>query len=173
MDHIMMQITRRKSLALAAGLAALISVQAAFAADTTVTVSLWDKGPDSVMMDEAHMGMMGKMQMPAGMAMMGISVDVATVPAGTVTFNVTNASKDIVHEMVLSPIKAGATELPYLKDENRIDEETAGHLGEVSELDPGAAGSLTVDMTPGQYIIYCNIPGHFIGGMWTMVTVTE
>ncbi|MFZ1661941.1 MAG: hypothetical protein WAT77_08265 [Paracoccaceae bacterium] len=173
MDHIMMQITRRATLALAAGFAALVSVQAAVAAETTVTVSLWDKGAESVMMDDAHMAMMGKMQMPDTMAMMGITIDVATVPAGTVTFNVTNASKDIVHEMVLSPVTAGSTELPYLKDENRIDEETAGHLGEVSELDPGAAGSLTVDMTPGQYILYCNIPGHFIGGMWTLLTVTE
>jgi len=169
----MMQITRRATLALAAGFAALVSVQAAVAAETTVTVSLWDKGAESVMMDDAHMAMMGKMQMPDTMAMMGITIDVATVPAGTVTFNVTNASKDIVHEMVLSPVTAGSTELPYLKDENRIDEETAGHLGEVSELDPGAAGSLTVDMTPGQYILYCNIPGHFIGGMWTLLTVTE
>jgi len=169
----MMQITRRATLALAASLAALVSVQAAVAAETTVTVSLWDKGPESVMMDDAHMAMMGKMQMPAGMAMMGITIDVTSVPAGTVTFNVTNASKDIVHEMVVSPVAAGQTELPYLKEENRVDEEAAGHLGEVSELDSGGTGSLTVDMKPGQYILYCNIPGHFIGGMWTVLTVTE
>jgi uncharacterized cupredoxin-like copper-binding protein len=46
-----------------------------------------------------------------------------------------------------------------------------GHLGEVSELDPHKTGALTVDLAPGTYVLYCNIPGHFDGGMWTTVTV--
>ena len=66
----------------------------------------------------------------------------------------------------------GATELPYLVDEKRVDEDATDHLGEVSELDPGKSGSLTVNLTPGTYVLYCNIPGHFIDSMWTMLTVT-
>jgi uncharacterized cupredoxin-like copper-binding protein len=152
---------------------ALLAATTAYAADTTVHVSLWDKGPDSVMMDDAHMKMMGKMDMAMmPMAMMGITLDQATVPAGTVTFVVTNDSKDIIHEMIFSPVPAGTTELPYTADENRVSEENAGHLGEVSELDPGKGGSLTVDVKPGSYIVYCNIPGHFISGMWAVLTVT-
>jgi uncharacterized cupredoxin-like copper-binding protein len=157
----------------AAGLFLALPVTAAFA-DATIKVSLWDKGPDSVMMDDAHMKMMGKMDMKmASMGMMGIKLDKTSVPAGKVTFDVTNDSKDIVHEMMVSPVPEGKTELPYVADENRVDEEAAGHLGEVSELDPGKGGSLTVDLKPGSYIVYCNIPGHFVGGMWTMLTVTK
>ena len=157
---------------LAAGLTLALPIQAAFAADSTIKVSLWDKGPDSMMMDDAHIAMMGKMDMAMmPMAMMGIKVDLAEVPAGNVTFAVTNDSKDIIHEMILSPVKAGATELPYVAADMRVDEDAAGHLGEVAELDPGKSGSLTVELAAGTYILFCNIPGHFVVGMWTLITV--
>jgi uncharacterized cupredoxin-like copper-binding protein len=117
---------------------------------------------------------MGKdMMANMDMAMMGITIDQATVPAGKVTFNVSNDSKDIIHEMVLSPIESLEAKLPYLDDEYKIDEDAAGHLGEVAELDPGKSGVLGIDLKPGLYLLYCNIPGHYIGGMWTVLTVTE
>lgn len=157
----------------ALGLAVLLATPLTAFADATVKVSLWDKGPESMNMDQTHMSMMGKMDMSmASMGMMGITLDQQTVAAGKVTFDVTNDSKDIIHEMMVSPVPPGLTELPYIIDENRVDEEKAGHLGEVSELDPGKGGTLTVDLTPGTYIVYCNIPGHFIDGMWTLLTVT-
>jgi len=46
-------------------------------------------------------------------------------------------------------------------------------LGEVSELDPGASGELGIDLAKGSYILYCNVPGHYMAGMWTILTVTE
>jgi uncharacterized cupredoxin-like copper-binding protein len=113
----------------------------------------------------------GSKGMDMSMAMLGVKTDVDTVPAGTVTFNVTNGSKDIVHEMILSPLPADGSPLPYVAADYKVDEDAAGHLGEVSELDPGKSGSLTVDLTPGKYILFCNIPAHFMGGMWTVVTV--
>ena len=168
-----MFIFSRRGLLFGTGILVAAAALPAFAADSTVKVSLWDKGPDSVMMDDAHMAMMGKMDMATmGMGLMGIKLDQLTIPAGRVTFAVVNDSKDIIHEMIVSPVAADAKELPYLTDENRVDEEKAGHLGEVAELDPGKGGALTVDLTAGSYILYCNIPGHFIGGMWTMLTVT-
>lgn len=157
----------------AVGLFLALPLSAAFA-DATVKVSLWDKGPDSATMTDAMMAMKGMMDMKmASMGMMGIKLDVTSVKAGKITFDVTNDSKDIIHEMILSPLTTGETELPYIVDENRVDEEKADHVGEVSELDPGKGGALTVDLKPGTYILYCNIPGHFVGGMWTEITVTE
>jgi uncharacterized cupredoxin-like copper-binding protein len=162
------------TLALAGGVFAAFCGSAALAADSTIKVSLWDKGPDSAMMDDTHMYPMGKdMMANMGMAMMGITIDQSTVPAGKVTFEVSNDSKDIIHEMVLSPITGLDEKLPYLADEYKIDEDAAGHLGEVAELDPGKSGTLGIDLKPGQYLLYCNIPGHYIGGMWTVLTVTE
>ena len=144
---------------------------AAFAAQTTtVNVSLWDKGPDSVTPDDAHpMGYGSKGDM--AMAMLGVKSDVVTVPAGTVTFQVTNTSKEVTHEMILSPLPADGSPLPYLLSDYKVNEDAAGHLGEVSELDPGKTGALTVDLKPGKYLLFCNIPAHFMNGMWTIITV--
>jgi uncharacterized cupredoxin-like copper-binding protein len=170
-----MNTTRRTALGLLAGLSLAMTSGTAFAADSAIAVSLWDKGPDSAMMDDAHQMMMSTAMMNGGMAMamMGITLDKAEVPAGMVTFTVTNTSRDIIHEMVVSPITSLDQALPYLKDEYKIDEDAAGHLGEVAELDPGKSGSLGLEMKPGLYLLYCNIPGHYIGGMWTVLTVTE
>ena len=162
-----------RSVGIGLAVALLVALPATAFAAATIKVQLWDQGADSVVLDDAHMAMMGKIDMKmAGTGMMGVKVDKATIKAGTVTFVVKNVSKTIIHEMILSPLADGVVELPYLKDENRVDEEKAEHLGEVSELDPGKSGSLTVDLKPGKYIIYCNIPAHFVDGMWTEITVT-
>ena len=148
---------------------ALIAATAAMA-DTTVHVSLWDTGPDSVTPDDAHpMGYGSKSDM--ALAMLGVKSDVETVPAGTVTFQVTNTSKEVIHEMILAPLPADGSPLPYLVSDYKVNEDAAGHLGEVSELDPGKAGALTVDLKPGKYLLFCNIPAHFMNGMWTIITV--
>ena len=61
--------------------------------------------------------------------------------------------------------------MPYLDNENRVDEKKAVHLGEVSEHDQGKKGELTVDLKPGSYVLYCNIVGHYGEGMWTTLKV--
>jgi len=73
----------------------------------------------------------------------------------------------------VSPIVDTHTPLPYLPDELRVDEDAATHLGEVSELDPGQSGALTLTLKPGSYILYCNIPGHYVMGMWTVLQVVK
>ena len=45
------------------------------------------------------------------------------------------------------------------------------HLGEVADLEPGKKGKLTLTLTPGRYIVCCNIAGHDALGMWTLLTV--
>lgn len=151
----------------ALALAAASSVPAF--ADAVVKVSLWDKGG---MMDMSKnmgmgMGMKGNMKM----AIMGIDADQKNVPAGKVTFEVTNASKETIHEMIVTPVANTDAVLPYNPNENRVEEDQAGDLGEVSELDPGKSGTLSIEMKPGTYILYCNVPGHFMAGMWTTITV--
>ena len=145
----------------------------ASAGDTVVKVSLWDKGDMS--MDMLGKGKPMGMAMPGGdmgMATMGIKTDAETVPAGQVTFEVTNDSKGMIHEMVISPVGDATVALPYLTEEEKVDEDASGHLGEVAELDPGKGGSLKIDLKPGSYILFCNIPGHYVLGMWTLLTVT-
>lgn len=71
----------------------------------------------------------------------------------------------------MAPVKDENATLPYIAGENRVDEEAAGDLGEVADLDAGKSGSLTLDLRPGIYVLVCNIPGHFMAGMWTTLTV--
>jgi uncharacterized cupredoxin-like copper-binding protein len=148
--------------------------RAATAAEAVVNVSLWDKGEAAMdgLDTVAPMGMAMTPDVDMTKATMGITLDQTSVPAGTVTFNVVNDSKGMIHEMVLSPVADPAVALPYSKDDMRIDEDAAGHLGEVAELEMKATGALTIDLKPGTYILYCNIPGHYVLGMWTLLTVT-
>ena len=140
----------------------------AWAADgTTVNVTLWDKGPNAEMSTDEGMGMMH-----ASMAgtMMGIKLDKKQAKAGEVTFQVTNSSKDTVHEMLVVPAPADGN-MPYDAKEAKFDEDKAGSLGEVEELEPGKTGALTLALKPGKYVLSCNVANHFANGMWTTFTV--
>ena len=117
------------------------------------------------------LGMPGAANMAT--ATMGIKLDMTEIPAGEITFKATNDSTGMIHEMVLAPVADLNTPLPYDTANEKVDEDAAGHLGEVAELDPGASGALTLTLEPGTYILYCNIPGHYVLGMWTTFTVTQ
>jgi uncharacterized cupredoxin-like copper-binding protein len=162
---------RRGSLAAAATGAFLALAGPAHAAGSVVEVTLWDKGADSVA-DVGHgMAMDGSTAGKPGRTSMGISATPAVVKAGEVTFEVTNTSKDLVHETILVPAPARGEPVPYDGQKGLIDEDAAGHLGEVSELEPGKSGALRLDLKPGRYALICNVPGHYTAGMWTIVTV--
>ena len=158
-----------KTFSALATLALLTQLSQPAMAGATVTVKLWDNG-ETIDLSK-NMGMLPSATMDMSKAPMGIKATPLVVPAGRVLFKVSNSSKTVIHEMILSPIAKKDSALPYTDAENKADEEKAGHLGEVSELDPGKTGELAVDMKPGIYILYCNIPGHFGAGMWTEITV--
>ena len=159
-------------LALTAAVAAIIVLVAAevAAASTVVAVSLWDKGAETTMATGMAYGTAGA---DMSKATMGIKASPATAKAGVVTFKVTNDSRDTVHEMIVMTLAEPPTALPYIDNEMRVDEDKSGDKGEVSELDPGKSGALTVNLKPGNYVLICNVPGHFAAGMWTEFTVTK
>lgn len=161
-----MTYTRRTILASVAASAAVAALPAR--AETVVTVVLWDKGLDVEMGTGLGHAMGGDMSM----ATMGITATPAIAPAGIITFDVQNKSKYLVHEMVIAPLSATGEILAYLPDEDKVDEDAAIHLGEVAELEPGGSGRLSISIKPGSYILYCNIPGHYMAGMWTVVEAT-
>ena len=139
-----------------------------WARESAVNVSLWDKGADAAMATGLGMGMAGAKMSDATM---GIKLSANAVAAGKVTFEVTNNSKDIIHEMVIALVQSGNDRLPFAAAEDKVDEERISDLGEVSELDPGKSGSLTLDLKPGKYVLLCNVPGHYMNGMWALLTV--
>ncbi len=156
-----------RSLMFAASTLALLSYAqpsyAAYLVHVTVNDTTADINPEL----KLGMAMNGDMSK----ATMSLKAVPSSVPAGEVTFQVTNASKGTVHEMILSPAPDMTKALPYNANESRVDEEKAEHLGEVSELDPGKSGALTVTLKPGTYLLYCNVPGHYMSGMWNTITV--
>ena len=64
-------------------------------------------------------------------------------------------------------------ELPYDRSDQRVIEDQIKSLGETEEMQPGASKTLTLDLTPGTYLLLCNVAGHYAAGMWTVLTVTQ
>jgi uncharacterized cupredoxin-like copper-binding protein len=163
-----MQVLKKKLLLPVAALVMTVAATGpSQAAGSVVNVALWDKGVDVPMVTNLGLGMGGDLSK----ATMGVSATPETVKPGMVTFEVLNTSKDQIHEMIVARLANMKKPLPYIADENRVDEDKEGDLGEVSELDPGKSGALRIEMKPGTYILYCNVPGHYVTGMWTTFTV--
>jgi len=120
------------------------------------------------------MGMMGMMgQGMMGFGMMTIRADVPSVKAGPVTFNVINWSRSVVHEMAVIAVDDPAAALPYDYNRQVVVEDQVNMLGETEELAPNASEALTLDLPAGNYLLICNIPGHYGSGMQMSFTVTQ
>ena len=156
----------------------VVSIGSAQAADvksesgspgTVVNVRLTDMGHDMDMTKNMGLGIGMKEDMKT--APFKVEADKFAVPAGLVTFKVTNGSSVMEHEMLIVPISDMQTPLPFNAAENRVDEDAARSAGEVPELEPGKSGELTVELKPGLYALLCNIPGHYGAGMWRVLAV--
>jgi uncharacterized cupredoxin-like copper-binding protein len=96
----------------------------------------------------------------------------ASAPAGSVTFNVTNAGPDEVHEFVVIQTDLAPDALP-------TDEEGEGVVpqGEVEDVAVGDTPTLTLDLAAGSYVFICNIvdtdtgESHYQQGMRVGFTV--
>ena len=104
---------------------------------------------------------------------MTINVDRTAIRSGPVTFEVSNLSQDQVHEMLVIKSDGAGGPLPYDNNQEKVIEEKTQDLGEVSDLDPGKSGTLTLDLAPGRYILLCNEPGHFMHGMQASLSVSD
>jgi uncharacterized cupredoxin-like copper-binding protein len=128
---------------------------ATLAAATVVNVLLEDSSSDPAM---------GNMRM---------SLDHPTVTAGRVTFRATNRSKNLIHEVIVVRIDPKKQALPYDEKKGVVIEKQVQHLGEISDLKPGAAGAITLGLKPGSYVLICNQPGHYKAGMVANLLVNK
>ena len=101
-----------------------------------------------------------------------ITLDESTAPAGEVTFDVTNEAEQ-PHEFVVFKTDLAEDQLPT-DDEGNVDEEGDGVelVDELEEIAPGDEPSLTVDLDAADYVIICNLPGHYKQGMHVSFTVS-
>ena len=125
-------------------------------ADSVVKALLLDKG--GIMDMSKSMGLGMGMKADMNMAIMSIEIDQKSVPAGKVTFEVTNASKETIHEMLVAPVADEDAVLPFVENENRVDKEKTGDLGEVSELEPGKSGDSRNEARALYSVLQCSRP---------------
>jgi hypothetical protein len=94
------------------------------------------------------------------------------IPAGEVILRVHNDGPD-EHELIAARAPAN-WKLPIRDDGFTLDEE-AVQSSEPGALEPGVPVStrtLRVKLVPGKYVFFCNLSGHFMGGMHADVVVS-
>ena len=98
--------------------------------------------------------------------------DVAVVPAGTVRFRIRNQGPT-THEFIVVRTDRAPDKLPLQRDGLTADEEARGVelIDEAEGLDIDDRQTLVLRLTPGHYVLYCNLEGHYLGGMYAALTV--
>ena len=101
-----------------------------------------------------------------------IRQDVAVVPAGTVSFRIRNEGPT-THEGIVVRTDRAPDKLPLQLDGLTVDEEKRGidFLDEAEGLDIDDRQTMVLDLEPGHYVLYCNLQGHYLGGMYGALTV--
>jgi uncharacterized cupredoxin-like copper-binding protein len=159
-----------KKLKLVGGVAVISALMAMTAhAESVVNVTLIDKAGSADLSKSMNLGMGMKGDMK--LAKMAINANPASVSRGDVKFNVTNLASTLVHEVILARITDENEILAYDAGANEVDEKTIQTLGQLAEIDPSKSASMTLELIPGKYILYCNYAGHFMAGMWTVIEV--
>jgi uncharacterized cupredoxin-like copper-binding protein len=99
----------------------------------------------------------------------------ATAQAGSVTISAPNNGK-LVHELVLAKTDEDPASLPTTSD-GEVDEaklESRGEdAGEIADVAAGDTKQGTFKLTPGKYVMFCNLPSHYTQGMYGTLTVEK
>jgi uncharacterized cupredoxin-like copper-binding protein len=92
------------------------------------------------------------------------------VPAGDVRFVIHNRGPD-AHELIIA--RTPNSRLPLRGDGLTVNEETL-ERSFLRELDvpPGSAQELRLHLRRGRYELFCNMFGHYLGGMRAQLVVT-
>lgn len=99
----------------------------------------------------------------------GIDLDRTSFDAGVVTFHLENEGPS-VHEFVV--VRSDADPGAFAVVENEVDEAGLDAVDEVEDVAVGATPTLEVELTPGSYVVICNITGHYAAGMHAGFTVS-
>ncbi len=127
-------------------------------------------GPSMMGYGMMNPGMMMGQGMMGGM--MSIRLDKQTVKAGAVTFDVTNWSRSVLHEVLVVSVDNPTAPLPYDYPQARVPEDQVKVLGEAGDLQPNVSKTFELTLTPGSYLLICNLPGHYAAGMAVSLSVT-
>lgn len=101
-----------------------------------------------------------------------ISVAPASVPAGSIRFTIHNEGPG-EHEFVVLKTDIDDGKLPVDQAQGEAEETGAGvtHVKEKEGIKSGATVELTTKLSPGRYVLICNLPSHYGLGMHATLTV--
>lgn len=98
----------------------------------------------------------------------------ASAKAGLTVIEAPNEGA-VEHELVLFKTNMDPAKLPTEADgsvdEEKLDE-VAEEGGEIADVEAGETKSEEFKLTPGKYVMFCNLPGHYAQGMYGTLTVT-
>lgn len=90
--------------------------------------------------------------------------------SGQIVFNLNNEGA-VLHELLIIRTEAAQDALPIKS--GAVDEANPGLdvVGEILNVNGGDSGNVTAPLPAGNYVLLCNIPGHYNAGMHTAFTV--
>jgi uncharacterized cupredoxin-like copper-binding protein len=99
-----------------------------------------------------------------------IKVSPAKVPAGHVRFLIQNKGPD-THEVYIA--RSQPNGLRLRSDALTVDEEAIEDavVGEEEAQEPRSTHELLLNLKPGRYELFCNMAGHYLGGMHARLLV--
>ncbi len=99
-----------------------------------------------------------------------IASSIAYVNAGTVTLRIHNNGPD-QHELIVAPVRPDG--LPLRSDGFTVNEEAIQNSepGSINPQQAGGTTDLTMHLAPGRYVLFCNMEGHYMSGMHTVLVV--
>ena len=102
-----------------------------------------------------------------------VAVSPESASSGEITIDVTNDGT-MTHEFVIFKTDLAPDALPLNEDGSAVDEEGKGvtHIAEVEDVEVGMTKPLTVSLEPGNYVVICNLPGHYSQGMHGALTIS-
>jgi uncharacterized cupredoxin-like copper-binding protein len=99
-----------------------------------------------------------------------IASDASKVAAGEVTFTIKNMGS-ATHEFVVVRTDLSPDKLPKNADGEVEEGGPLTAVDEVEDIAPGTTKTLVVKLDAGKYAVFCNLPGHYAGGMHSGIDV--
>ena len=95
------------------------------------------------------------------------------VPAGSLRLTLQNRGPS-THELVVIRTDRPADSLPLLPDGLTVDEDASSIrvVDEDSDIPIGATAVLDLRLARGRYVLFCNLSGHYLGGMHLSLVAT-
>ena len=78
-----------------------------------------------------------------------------------------------VEVSVLPLAAAGDLQTKITAEKNNVDESKLTMVAKSADVQPGATGGATGKLEAGNYLVFCNVPGHYAAGQHTVFTVTK